>query len=300
MSSIPGVFAAGGVAGCGAVIASHPFETVKIRMQLQGELQKVSSRPRIYNGPLHGLKVILRNEGIRGVYRGFGAGSVYQLLLNGSRIGFYEPIRSKFTSLLYADAYKQSFGIGVFSGALSGVIGAVLGSPFFLVKTRMQTYSRVAPMGTQHVYANTWDALKCIYMSEGLKGLYRGCDAAIVRTGVGSSAQLPCYYAAKGVLIERMNMREGTSLHLVGSSISGCAVCCLMHPVDTIMARMYNQNGTLYRGIFDCLAKTISTEGLLACYKGFMPHLARILPHTVLTLTIAEQAIAVVKTLERR
>ncbi|KAK0101084.1 Mitochondrial oxaloacetate carrier protein [Cadophora gregata] len=300
MSSIPGVFAAGGVAGCGAVIASHPFETVKIRMQLQGELRKTSSQTRIYNGPLHGLKVILRNEGIRGIYSGFGAGSAYQLLLNGSRIGFYEPIRSTLTSLLYADAKKQSFGINVFSGALSGIIGAVLGSPFFLVKTRMQTYSRVAPMGTQYVYKSTWDALRRVYRVEGLRGLYRGCDAAILRTGVGSSAQLPCYYAAKRVLVERMNMKEGTGLHLVGSSISGCAVCCLMHPVDTIMARMYNQNGTLYRGIFDCLTKTVMTEGLLACYKGFLPHLARILPHTVLTLTIAEQAIAVVKTLERK
>ena len=66
------------------------------------------------------------------------------------------------------------------------------------------------------------------------------------------------------------------------------------------MARIYNQNGALYRGILDCLAKTISTEGLLACYKGFLPHLARILPHTVLTLTISEQAISVVKTLHRK
>ncbi|KAH7378005.1 mitochondrial oxaloacetate transport protein [Cadophora sp. MPI-SDFR-AT-0126] len=300
MSSIPGVFAAGGVAGCGAVIASHPFETVKIRMQLQGELLRKSSQIIIYNGPIHGLKVILCNEGIRGVYSGFGAGSAYQLLLNGSRIGFYEPIRSNLTSTLYSDANKQNFGMNVLSGALSGIIGAVLGSPFFLVKTRMQTYSRAVPMGTQHVYTNTWSALKGIYRSEGIKGLYRGCDAAIVRTGVGSSAQLPCYYAAKRVLIERTNMREGTVLYLISSSISGCAVCCLMHPVDTVMARMYNQNGTLYRGILDCLAKTISTEGLLACYKGFLPHLARILPHTILTLTIAEQAITVVKTLEKK
>lgn len=55
------------------------------------------------------------------------------------------------------------------------------------------------------------------------------------------------------------------------------------------MSRMYNQNGNLYNGVFDCLSKTVRTEGLLAIYKGFLPHLARILPHTVLTLTFAEQ-----------
>ncbi|KAI1484511.1 hypothetical protein F5X96DRAFT_675557 [Biscogniauxia mediterranea] len=55
------------------------------------------------------------------------------------------------------------------------------------------------------------------------------------------------------------------------------------------MSRLYNQNGNLYKGVFDCLGKTIRTEGFLAIYKGFLPHLARILPHTILTLSLAEQ-----------
>lgn len=59
--------------------------------------------------------------------------------------------------------------------------------------------------------------------------------------------------------------------------------------IDTIMSRLYNQNGNLYTGVFDCLGKTIRTEGIFAIYKGFLPHLARILPHTILTLSLAEQ-----------
>jgi solute carrier family 25, member 34/35 len=47
------------------------------------------------------------------------------------------------------------------------------------------------------------------------------------------------------------------------------------------MSRMYNQTGNLYKGVFDCLYKTVTTEGLLAIYKGYFAHLARILPHTV-------------------
>jgi solute carrier family 25 protein 34/35 len=63
---------------------------------------------------------------------------------------------------------------------------------------------------------------------------------------------------------------------------------------------MYNQNGNLYKGVFDCLAKTIRTEGVLAIYKGFLPHLARILPHTILTLSFAEQTNKLMRKLERR
>ena len=66
------------------------------------------------------------------------------------------------------------------------------------------------------------------------------------------------------------------------------------------MARMYNQDGRLYKGIFDCLSKTIRTEGVLAVYKGFNAHLARILPHTILTLSLAEQTNKLVRSFERK
>src|SRR5436190_23306570 len=60
-----------------------------------------------------------------------------------------------------------------------------------------------------------------------------------------------------------------------------CSDGCLMVFPDTIMSRMYNQTGNLYKGVFDCLYKTITKEGVLALYKGYFAHLARILPHTV-------------------
>lgn len=71
-------------------------------------------------------------------------------------------------------------------------------------------------------------------------------------------------------------------------------------PPDTVMARLYNQHGNLYKGIWDCLYKTVSTEGIFAVYKGFSAHLARILPHTILTLTLAEQTNKLIRGVETR
>jgi solute carrier family 25 protein 34/35 len=206
---------------------------------------------------------------------------VYQMVLNGCRLGFYEPLRKTLTSAIYTDATKQSFAINIFSGAASGILGAAAGSPFFLIKTRLQSYSPFLPVGTQHKYKGAIDGMSQIYRNEGVKGLYRGVGPAMIRTGFGSSVQLPTYFYAKRQLVKHLDMKEGTPLHLASSACSGFVVCCVMHPPDTVMSRMYNQTGNLYTSAFDCLYRTVKTEGILAVYKGYFAHLARILPHTV-------------------
>jgi len=122
----------------------------------------------------------------------------------------------------------------------------------------------------------------------------------MIRTGFGSSVQLPTYFFAKRRLQRHLGMEDGPALHLASSTASGFVVCCVMHPPDTIMSRMYNQTGNLYKGVFDCLYKTVTTEGFLAIYKGYFAHLARILPHTILTLSFAEQTNKLVRGVETR
>jgi solute carrier family 25 protein 34/35 len=202
-------------------------------------------------------------------------------MLNGCRLGFYEPIRKSLTTTLHSDPAKQVAFINVMAGASSGIIGAAAGSPFFLVKTRLQSFSPVYPVGTQHNYRNAWDGLSSIYNNEGMRGLYRGVGPAMVRTGFGSSVQLPTYFLAKRSLSKHFGLEDGPAVHLLSSTASGFVVCCVMHPPDTIMSRMYNQTGTLYKSALDCLLKTVRTEGVFALYKGFFAHLARIWPHTV-------------------
>ena len=240
------------------------------------------------------------------------------MILNGCRLGFYEPLRKATTSAIFKDSNVQSLGVNILSGAASGILGAAAGSPFFLVKTRLQSFSPLLPVGYQHGYKNAVDGFRQINRNEGIKGLYRGVGAAMVRTGFGSSVQLPTYFFAKRRLIRHLGMEEGPGLHLASSTVSGFVVCCVMHPpgtsvdfsacarsadsihLDTIMSRMYNQTGNLYSGVFDCLYKTVKTEGVLAIYKGFFAHLARILPHTVLTLSLAEQTNKIMRRIEDR
>ncbi|SCV00410.1 LAMI_0G04852g1_1 [Lachancea mirantina] len=296
-----GSFIAGGMAACIAVTVTNPIELVKTRMQLQGELEAKTNR--VYKNPLQGVRLIFKNEGIRGIQRGLSCAYIYQIGLNGSRLGFYEPIRSLLNTTFYPsqDPHRvQNVAINVVSGATSGIIGAIMGSPLFLVKTRMQSYSPAIQIGQQSHYTSAWNGLSTIYKAEGIKGLFRGVDAAILRTGAGSSVQLPIYNTAKSFLLRHDIMKEGAGLHLTASTLSGIGVGVVMNPWDVILTRVYNQKGNLYKGPIDCFIKTVKIEGVSALYKGFEAQLFRIAPHTILCLTFMEQTMKLVYATEKR
>ncbi|KAI5952390.1 OAC1 [Candida jiufengensis] len=291
-----GGFIAGGVAACGAVTFTNPIELIKTRMQLQGELSKTQkNQPKLYKNPIQAFGLIYKHEGLRGLQQGLICGYFYQLGLNGCRIGLYEPSRywlSKIfnpSSIMDNGFIKQNLLINVVAGGISGSAGAVLASPFFLIKTRMQSFSKTGAVGQQTYYHGTWDGLRQVYRHEGFKGLYRGVDAAVLRTGAGSSAQLPVYNLTKSFLLKNKLVKDNSFLlHFISASMAGLGVAIVMNPWDVVLTRMYNQKGNLYKGPIDCFKKTIKIEGPMALYKGFWAQLFRVGPHSILTLIFME------------
>ncbi|KAL7004369.1 Mitochondrial oxaloacetate carrier protein [Cystobasidiomycetes sp. EMM_F5] len=216
-------------------------------------------------------------------------------------MGLYEPFRRSINKALGRRDTDQIAGVNLVSGATSGIVGAVLGNPLFLVKARIQAFSPFNPVGAQHNYRGGFHALSSIWKSEGFKGLYRGVDAAMLRTAMGSSVQLPAYNLAKAYIGEWNLFTPGSIwIYLVASTFSGACVCAVMQPADTALTRMYNQSpnsigpdgkmrGLMYKNPIDCLYKTFKAEGVRGWYKGSTAHLLRIAPHTVLTLVFNEQ-----------
>lgn len=308
-----GGFIAGGIAACGAVTFTNPIELIKTRMQLQGELTAKSDAPKLYKNPLQALVVIYKNEGLRGLQQGLICGYVYQIGLNGCRIGLYEPSRKLLTRTLHPAHYNddvskipQNLLINVLAGFLSGSAGAIIANPFFLIKTRMQSFNKAnsslkVNVGQQTYYKGVIDGLTKIYSAEGIKGLFRGTDAAVLRTGAGSAAQLPVYNLTKNYLLKHNLLEDGSiGLHFVSSSAAGLGVAIVMNPWDVVLTRLYNQKGDLYSGPMDCFAKTIKTEGPTALYKGFWAQLFRVGPHSILTLMFMEQAMKLVYLVEQK
>lgn len=290
-------FIAGAAAACMAVTVTNPLEVVKTRLQLQGELSRASAdTPRIYKNVFQSMRVIVQKEGLRGIQSGLTPAYVYQMMMNGSRLGFYEPARRVVNRALGRDAKDSNYLIGMGVGAGTGALGALMGSPFYLIKVRMQSYSPTMAVGEQTHYTGLVSAFKDLLR----KGeLYRGVSAAVLRTSIGSSVQLPIYHAT-GTLIDDLGLVAPTSPQkfLLAGLCSGIGVAVVMSPPDVIMTRMYNQKGDLYSNLFDCVYKTVKSEGFFALYKGFGAQAMRIGPHTILSLFFMEYTMALAHKLE--
>ncbi|KNE89724.1 hypothetical protein PSTG_16797 [Puccinia striiformis f. sp. tritici PST-78] len=309
LSTVEG-FVSGALGACVAVTFTNPMEVAKTRLQLDGEL-RTKGTPKAYTNTFDVLRKTARSEGLRACQKGLGAAYTYQFALNGSRLGFYEPLRQSICSLSGQEPTKVQLWSSVSAGALSGVIGAILGNPLFLVKARLQAYSSVrdgsptisstsnkpalsSAHPTRHAYKSAVDGLHQIFKAEGFKGLMRGVDAAMMRTAMGSSVQLPAYNYAKTNLAPYFTP-DSFWLYIASSSFSGLCVLGAMQPADTALTRMYNQSHQpgkrLYKNPVDCLWKTVQIEGFTGLYKGSTAHFFRIAPHTIITL-VANEAIS--------
>lgn len=283
-------FILGGIATSGAGFFTNPLEVVKTRMQLQGELKAKGQYPVHYRHVFHAFYTIARNDGIKALQKGLVPALWYQFFMNGVRLGTFQAFDNMgFTR--DRDGHV-SFYKSVCIGAFAGCVGAIVGSPFYMVKTQLQAQAvKVIAVGHQHQYIGMVKGLSSIYQEFGLTGLWRGVSGAVPRVTIGSAIQLSTFSTAKEVIIGFQIFRPHSWLNaLFASMISGILVTLFMTPFDVVSTRLYNQGvnlsgkGLLYTGPINCFYKIFQKEGLWGFYKGWGPVLFRIGPHTVLSL----------------
>jgi hypothetical protein len=125
-------FIAGGLAGITGEVLTYPIETLRTRISY-----KIGMNTSYYR--------IIRETGIRTLYRGVSPATISTMLYNGACFKCYKSD--------YTDSK-------VLKGTAGGIIGTTLCYPFEIVKRRMQV----------GLSAN----MKDILLQEGLCGLYKG------------------------------------------------------------------------------------------------------------------------------
>ncbi len=136
--TVLGSFLASSLSACIACLFTNPMEVIKTRLQLDGEgaAAAAARAPRQYSGIADALRKIAAQEGLRGLQAGLAGALAYQTAMNGVRLGLYEPLQRALVSATGAD--PASVLLKATAAALSGALGATLGSPLYMIKSRLQ------------------------------------------------------------------------------------------------------------------------------------------------------------------
>lgn len=235
-------FLLGGFSSCCAVLFTNPFDVLKTRQQLEGELlAKGSVKHRAYRGLGQSIVTVVKTDGLRGLHKGLSAAALYQFSMNSVRLGTYQTVddlgwtRSE-------NALLTPF-LSVFWGGVAGLIGASVSCPIYVIKTQMQAVSSGSYTAKfQHRHTGVVAAFQNMYREGGFKGLYRGYTAHMARVAIGSSTQMASFAACKDFFVQYELFQESVVLTaLASSTVAGFFTSVLMSPCDVVTTRMTNQ-----------------------------------------------------------
>ncbi|XP_022775947.1 nicotinamide adenine dinucleotide transporter 2, mitochondrial-like [Durio zibethinus] len=282
---------AGAGATAGAIAATFvcPLDVIKTRLQVHGlpEASQSGARGSVI---ITSLQNIIKNEGLKGLYRGLSP-TILALLPNWAvYFTLYEQLKGLLTSL-DDNGGQLTIGANMVAAAGAGAATAITTNPLWVVKTRLQTQG----MRTGVVpYTGVLSALRRIVHEEGLRGLYSGVLPSLA--GISHVAiQFPAYEKIKSYMAEK---EKTTVDHLspadvaIASSISKVLASIMTYPHEVIRSRLQEQgqvrNEVQYEGVIDCIRKVFQKEGVPGFYRGCAANLLRTTPSAVITFTSYE------------
>ena len=280
----------GACAGAVGAAVTTPLEVLKTRLQVQTR--------RKYRTILGSLVLILREEGLRGLYRGL-APTLIALPPNWA-IYFcsYEAMRT----YLQDDSGKGGGGGGgggqqgsitnnAISATVAGLITCTSTNPLWVVKTRFQVQgiqSFKANKVFTKDYKSTLGALLRIGREEGFRGLYSGLGPSIL--GVANvTIMLPLYEELKTFAAAKLK-KERSELQAVeiatSSAIAKCVASSITYPHEVVRSRM--QISGRFASIWLTVREIYREGGYPAFYRGCATNLTRTMPTAAVTFTSFE------------
>ncbi|KAM7360005.1 mitochondrial dicarboxylate carrier-like [Cochliomyia hominivorax] len=260
----------GGISSATAVGVTHPLDLIKVHLQTQ-QLPKKSLMETVGHIYVVG--------GFKGFYRGMSASLLRQLTYTTTRFGIYE------SGKLYIDVHNISETLALASFA--GLCGGIVGVPTDMVNVRMQNDLKL-PKEKQRGYKHVFDGLYRVTKEEGVKSLFNGGSAAVLRGIMMTIGQNVVYDNVKRLFLKTDFFQDNSLTHFLTSFISGGVATMFTQPLDVMKTRLMNAKPGQYSGLLH-VAKDIANVGVFGFFKGFIPAFARIGPHTILTFLMMEQ-----------
>ncbi|KAG9255807.1 mitochondrial carrier domain-containing protein [Emericellopsis atlantica] len=260
---------AGAVGGFTSGIVTCPLDVIKTKLQAQGGYTPVdkgrhAGHPKLYNGLVGSARVIWREEGIRGLYRGLGPIVLGYLPTWAVWFTVYNEAKT-----VLGHHYENQHIINFWSSIVAGASSTIVTNPIWVIKTRLMSQSKL-PSDQGHNsstlfpktgstptarptlsepwhYRSTIDAARKMYTSEGIASFYSGLTPALL--GLSHVAvQFPTYEYLK-TRFTGQGMGEasahGQKPHWVGilsaSILSKMLASSATYPHEVIRTRLQTQ-----------------------------------------------------------
>jgi solute carrier family 25 (adenine nucleotide translocator) protein 4/5/6/31 len=182
MKVFAGNLASGGLAGALSLLFVYSLDFARTRLANDAKSAKKGGQ-RQFNGLLDVYRKTLATDGIAGLYRGFVVSCVGIIVYRGLYFGMYDSLKPIVLTGQLKDSVVGSFFLG-----WAITIGAGLASyPLDTVRRRMMMTS-----GEAVKYTSSIQAFNQIVAKEGVKSLFKGAGANILR-GIAGAGVLAGY-----------------------------------------------------------------------------------------------------------
>ncbi|KAI0809248.1 dicarboxylic acid transporter [Irpex lacteus] len=271
----------GGVGASMAAACTHPLDLTKVRLQTIPPVH--GHKPSMFSV----LRLTVAKTGFRSLYTGLSAAFLRQMSYSLVRLGSYEKMKE-----VLSKNGRPSSGSLFLSAMAAGAIGGIAGNPADILLVRM-TSDNIRPPEQRYNYSNAISGLFRLIREEGVKGLFRGLEANVVRAVLMNASQVATYDYFKSKLLSytlpvvNYRFKDNLVCHTASSLLAGAVATTVCSPADVLRSRV--MSASCDSGIMHILRESLHKEGPAFLFKGWTPAFIRLGPNTVLMFVFFEQ-----------
>jgi solute carrier family 25 phosphate transporter 3 len=262
----------GGVLSCGLThTALVPLDLVKCRIQVD---------PKKYRGIFSGFSLTMKEEGVRGLAKGWAPTLIGYSLQGLGKFGFYEIFKIAYADLMGDEwAYQWRTTLYLISSASAEFFADMLLAPMEATKVRIQTMPS-APSTLRGCAPMIW-------RTEGISGFYKGLPPLWMRQIPYTMMKFACFERTVEALYKYVvpkpradcSKPEQLVVTFVAGYIAGIFCAIVSHPADSVVSKLNQAKGSSvgqilkdmgFAGIWRGLTARIIMIGTLTALQWFI------------------------------
>lgn len=179
----------GAMAGMASGIVTCPLDVIKTKLQAQGSFSNPGLKKpgpdasAIYRGLMGTARTIVRQDGLKGMYRGLGPMLLGYLPTWAVYMTVYDSSREWFVQNRYGVREGDKWLPRIYASIVAGACSTIVTNPIWVIKTRLMSQVSVTASDghrTPWHYNNTLDAARKMYHAEGMAAFYSGLAPALL------------------------------------------------------------------------------------------------------------------------